>query len=142
MELCVVFIYTIFIMIHKRKTYITWRYCYNTRQGTDSSIKDMQYNRFSFLKEWGIDEYFTVFYIFAWLLVLSDTQLKGTQRENRIKKNQYFNLTYSYPIWKTVFPILMLWISYNNILLIAKAYRIQKKTTSIWYDISFTFKKL
>lgn len=46
----------------------------------------MQYNRFSFLKEWGIDEYFTVFYIFAWLLVLSDTQLKGTQRENRIKK--------------------------------------------------------
>lgn len=51
----------------------------------------MQYNRFSFLKEWGIDEYFTVFYIFAWLLVLSDTQLKGTQRENRIKKNQYFN---------------------------------------------------
>lgn len=46
----------------------------------------MQYNRFSFLKEWGIDEYFKVFYIFAWLLVLSDTQLKGTQRENRIKK--------------------------------------------------------
>lgn len=44
----------------------------------------MQYNRFSFLKECGIDEYFTVFYIFAWLLVLSDTQLKGTQRENRI----------------------------------------------------------
>lgn len=36
----------------------------------------MQYNRFSFLKEWGIDEYFTVFYIFDWLLVLSDTQLK------------------------------------------------------------------
>lgn len=68
----------------------------------------MQYNRFSFLKEWGIDEYFTVFYIFSWLLVLSDTQLKGTQRENRIKKNQYFNLTYSYPIWKTVFQILML----------------------------------
>lgn len=68
----------------------------------------MQYNRFSFLKEWGIDEYFKVFYIFAWLLVLSDTQLKGTQRENRIKKNQYFNLTYSYPIWKTVFQILML----------------------------------
>lgn len=68
----------------------------------------MQYNRFRFLKEWGIDEYFTVFYIFAWILVLSDTQLKGTQRENRIKKNQYFNLTYSYPIWKTVFPILML----------------------------------
>lgn len=68
----------------------------------------MQYNRFSFLKEWGIDEYFTVIYIFAWLLVLSDTQLKGTQRENRIKKNQYFNLTYSYPIWKTVFQILML----------------------------------
>lgn len=68
----------------------------------------MQYNRFSFLKEWGIDEYFTVFYIFTWLLVLSDTQLKGTQRENRIKKNQYFNLTYSYPIWKTVFQILML----------------------------------
>lgn len=68
----------------------------------------MQYNRFSFLKEGGIDEYFTVFYIFAWLLVLSDTQLKGTQRENRIKKNQYFNLTYSYPIWKTVFQILML----------------------------------
>lgn len=68
----------------------------------------MQYNRFSFLKEWGIDKYFTVFYIFAWLLVLSDTQSKGTQRENRIKKNQYFNLTYSYPIWKTVFQILML----------------------------------
>lgn len=68
----------------------------------------MQYNRFSFLKEWGIDEYFTVFYIFSWLLVLSDTQLKGTQRENRIKKNQYFNLTYSYPIWNTVFQILML----------------------------------
>lgn len=44
----------------------------------------MQYNRFSFLKEWGIDKYFTVFYIFAWLLVLSDTQSKGTQRENRI----------------------------------------------------------
>lgn len=68
----------------------------------------MQYNRFSFLKEWGIDEYFTLFYIFSWLLVLSDTQLKGTQRENRIKKNQYFNLTYSYPIWNTVFQILML----------------------------------
>lgn len=68
----------------------------------------MQYNRFSFLKEWGIDEYFTVSYIFAWLLVLPDTQLKGTQRENRIKKNQYFNLTYSYPIWNTVFQILML----------------------------------
>lgn len=49
----------------------------------------MQNNRFSFLKEWGIDEYLTVFYIFAWLLVLSDTertQLKDTQRENRIKK--------------------------------------------------------
>lgn len=46
----------------------------------------MQYNRFSFLKEWGIDEYFTVFYIFAWLLVLSDTQLKGTQGKTELKK--------------------------------------------------------
>lgn len=131
MELCVVFIYTIFIMIHKRKTYITWRYCYNTRQGTDSSIKDMQYNRFSFLKEWGIDEYFTVFYIFAWLLVLSDTQLKGTQRENRIKK-----------ISISIYPIAILYgrlffqfwcykYLINNILLIAKEYRIQKYL--IWY---------
>lgn len=140
MELCVVFIYTIFIMIHKRKTYITWRYCYNTRQGTDSSIKDIQYNRFSFLKEWGIDEYFTVFYIFAWLLVLSDTQLKGTQRENRIKK-----------ISISIYPIAILYgrlffkfwcykyliIIYYSLL---KSIEYQK-TTSIWYDIIFTFKK-